>query len=85
LFTAGVGLQSLLGTGDFEAEVRRVVSLGGDTDTNAAVAGALLGALVGETGLPHAWLDRLQERTAIRTEALALVIPGRRSRRSPEA
>jgi ADP-ribosyl-[dinitrogen reductase] hydrolase len=85
LFTAGVGLQSLLGTGDFEAEVRRVVSLGGDTDTNAAVAGALLGALVGETGLPHAWLDRLQERTAIRTEALALVTPGRRSRRSPEA
>jgi ADP-ribosyl-[dinitrogen reductase] hydrolase len=84
LFTAGVGLQSLLGTGDFEAEVRRVVSLGGDTDTNAAVAGALLGALVGETGLPHAWLDRLQERTAIRTEALALVTPGRRSRRSPE-
>jgi len=85
LFTAGVGLQSLLGTGDFEAEVRRVVSLGGDTDTNAAVAGALLGALVGEAGLPHAWLDRLQERTAIWTEALALVTPGRRSRRSPEA
>jgi len=85
LFTAGVGLQSLLGTGDFEAEVRRVVSLGGDTDTNAAVAGALLGALVGEGGLPHAWLDRLEDRKAIRAEALALVTPGRRSNRSPEA
>jgi ADP-ribosyl-[dinitrogen reductase] hydrolase len=85
LFTAGVGLQSLLGTGDFEAEVRRVVSLGGDTDTNAAVAGALLGALVGEEGLPDPWLDRLEDRTAIRAEALALVTPNRRSNRSPEA
>jgi ADP-ribosyl-[dinitrogen reductase] hydrolase len=84
LFTAGVALQSLLGTGDFEAEVRRVVALGGDTDTNAAVAGALLGALVGEDGLPHAWLDRLQDRQAIRAEALALVTPSRRSNRSPE-
>ena len=84
LFTAGVALQSLLGTGDFEVEVSRVVSLGGDTDTNAAVAGALLGALVGENGLPPAWLDRLQNRTAMRTEALALVTPARRSNRSPE-
>ncbi|TMK47867.1 MAG: hypothetical protein E6G55_02660, partial [Actinobacteria bacterium] len=85
LFTAGVGLQSLLGTGDFETEVARVVGLGGDTDTNAAVAGALLGALVGEGGLPPAWLDRLQDREGIRAEALALVTPGRRSNRSPEA
>ena len=83
LFTAGVGLQSLLGTGDFEAEVRRVVSLGGDTDTNAAVAGALLGALVGEKGVPPAWLDRLQDGKAIGAEALALVTPSRRSNRSP--
>jgi ADP-ribosyl-[dinitrogen reductase] hydrolase len=84
LFTAGVGLQSLLGTGDFEVEVSRVVSLGGDTDTNAAVAGALLGALVGEAGLPPAWMDRLGDRAAIRAEALALVTPARRSNRSPE-
>ena len=73
LFTAGVGLQSLLGTGDFEAEVKRVVSLGGDTDTNAAVAGALLGALVGEGGLPAGWLERLRDRETIRAEAQDLV------------
>jgi ADP-ribosyl-[dinitrogen reductase] hydrolase len=85
LFTAGVALQSLLGTGDFEVEVNRVVALGGDTDTNAAVAGALLGALVGEAGLPRAWLDRLQDGMAIRDEALALVTPARKSNRSPEA
>jgi ADP-ribosyl-[dinitrogen reductase] hydrolase len=74
LFTAGVALQSLLGTGDFEIEESRVVALGGDTDTNAAVAGALLGALVGETGLPPAWLERLQDRVAIRSEANALAL-----------
>lgn len=32
---------------------------GGDTDTNAAVAGALLGARYGETALPPRWIDQL--------------------------
>ena len=32
---------------------------GGDTDTNAAVAGALLGARDGETAIPPRWLDQL--------------------------
>jgi ADP-ribosyl-[dinitrogen reductase] hydrolase len=72
LFTAGIGLQAMLRSRDFETEVRRVVSLGGDTDTNGAVAGALLGALVGEAGLPAVWLERLADREAIRAEAEAL-------------
>lgn len=32
---------------------------GGDTDTNAAVTGALLGARHGETALPPRWVDQL--------------------------
>lgn len=32
---------------------------GGDTDTNAAVAGALLGARYGEGALPPRWMDQL--------------------------
>jgi ADP-ribosyl-[dinitrogen reductase] hydrolase len=32
---------------------------GGDTDTNAAVAGALLGARYGEAGLPPRWIDQI--------------------------
>lgn len=32
---------------------------GGDTDTNAAVAGALLGARYGEVALPPRWLDQI--------------------------
>ena len=55
LFTAGAAFQALLRGGDVETELRRVVSLGGDTDTNAAVAGALLGARDGVDGSP----DRL--------------------------
>jgi ADP-ribosyl-[dinitrogen reductase] hydrolase len=73
LFTAGAAFQSLVRGGDFETELRRVVALGGDADTNAAVTGALLGARDGATGLPSAWLDRLVDRRAIRAEAEALV------------
>ena len=32
---------------------------GGDTDTNAAVAGALLGARDGEGAIPPRWLEQL--------------------------
>ena len=36
-----------------------LVQAGGDTDTNAAVTGALLGARYGETALPHRWMSQL--------------------------
>ncbi len=35
----------------FESGVDAVIRMGGDTDTNAAIAGALLGAAVGEQGM----------------------------------
>src|SRR5262249_7106587 len=69
LFTAGLGLQTLQRVADLptvtpdhvERELRRVVSLGGDTDTNAAVAGALLGAAAGASNLPNGWLASLRD------------------------
>ena len=70
LFAAGAGLKALAGGRSFEEEIPRIVALGGDTDTNAAVAGALLGAAVGVGGLP--WLDRLVDREEIEAEARAL-------------
>jgi len=81
LFTAGLGLQAVaragmwprVGPAEVEAELRRVVALGGDTDTNAAVAGALLGAVGGVAALPAAWLERLQDRDALAEEARGLV------------
>jgi ADP-ribosyl-[dinitrogen reductase] hydrolase len=81
LFTTGLGLQALarvadrpaITAPDVERELRRVVGFGGDTDTNAAVAGALLGAAAGAANLPKAWLERLRGRREIEREAEALV------------
>jgi ADP-ribosylglycohydrolase len=73
LFAAAIGLQSLAADQPFEPALRRVIALGGDTDTNGAVTGALVGAAVGTAGLPARWLDRLLEREAIEAEARRLV------------
>jgi len=72
LFTAGIALQ-VVGEGrGFEEGLRYVVGLGGDADTNAAVAGALLGAAHGADAIPPIWLDVLADRDAILAEATAL-------------
>lgn len=73
LFTAAAGLQALLRFEAFEPAIRHVIGLGGDTDTNAAVAGALLGAHAGEQAIPADWLARLRNAAEIREEAGALV------------
>jgi ADP-ribosylglycohydrolase len=39
----------------FEAALIDVVNRGGDTDTNAAITGALLGAFLGESAIPNRW------------------------------
>ena len=49
---------------------------GGDTDTNAAVAGALLGARDGETGIPPRWLDQLGSARSVAGIAERLVAAG---------
>jgi ADP-ribosylglycohydrolase len=42
--------------GDFEQTLSAVLNCGGDTDTSGAVAGALVGAVAGEQGIPSDWL-----------------------------
>jgi ADP-ribosyl-[dinitrogen reductase] hydrolase len=74
LFAAGLGLQTLTRDQEFEPELRRVVGLGGDTDTNGAVAGAILGAALGRAGLPGGWLARLKGRNEIEREAAGLTV-----------
>ena len=71
-FTAGLALRFAGESRGFESGLREVVSLGGDTDTNAAVAGALLGALHGTQALPGGWLDLLADRPAMEAEARKL-------------
>ena len=46
---------------DFEEALVAVVSAGGDTDTNGAVAGAVLGARFGVSAIPGRWRERLAE------------------------
>jgi len=72
LFTAGVALRVAAEALDVESGLRGVVAFGGDTDTNAAVAGALLGARFGRGGLPGTWLAKLTDRHEIEAEAEAL-------------
>jgi ADP-ribosyl-[dinitrogen reductase] hydrolase len=45
----------LLHAGTLEGGVVTTVQRGGDTDTNAAVVGALLGAVYGRGAVPHQW------------------------------
>jgi len=45
----------LLHAGTVEDGLARTILRGGDTDTNAAIAGALLGAVHGREGLPAQW------------------------------
>ena len=50
---------------DFETALRGIIEGGGDTDTNGAVAGAVLGARYGASAIPQRWLDCVPERERI--------------------
>ena len=45
---------------DFCEAIRAAISLGGDTDTIAGMVGAIVGAHVGEKGLPVEWIEQLE-------------------------
>ncbi len=46
---------------DFCDAIRAAISLGGDTDTIAGMVGAIVGAHVGEKGLPLEWIEQLED------------------------
>ncbi|MEW6376191.1 MAG: ADP-ribosylglycohydrolase family protein [Thermodesulfobacteriota bacterium] len=46
---------------NFRMAIHASVSLGGDTDTIAAMVGAIVGAHVGEKGLPIGWVNQLED------------------------
>ena len=52
-------LWQLLNATSMEEGVVDTVMRGGDTDTNAAICGALLGAVHGRNALPRQWIDTL--------------------------
>lgn len=74
-FVMAAGLSALfiaLAAPDFEDGVLRAVRLGKDTDTMAAIVGAILGARLGESAIPGPWRAKLVNagQVAARGEAL---------------
>jgi ADP-ribosyl-[dinitrogen reductase] hydrolase len=70
--TLAVALYSLVAIDDYVRGITFVIGLGGDTDTNAAVAGALLGCRHGEGAIPPRWLGALRDRERIERAAEGL-------------
>jgi ADP-ribosyl-[dinitrogen reductase] hydrolase len=62
---------------DLERGVIWLANAGGDTDTNAAVAGGLMGARDGESAVPARWVAQMAEAERIRALAHRLVGGGR--------
>lgn len=56
-----VGLWALQQEPDFEEVLVEVVSAGGDTDTNGAMAGAVMGGRVGAADLPPRWRGNIRD------------------------
>lgn len=50
-------LWQLLNAPDLTGAISNTILRGGDTDTNAAICGALLGAVYGSKAIPTQWLD----------------------------
>jgi ADP-ribosyl-[dinitrogen reductase] hydrolase len=60
-------------TGSLEDAIVAAVTIGDDTDTNAAVTGALAGALHGADAIPERWRSKLQGREELLALADRLV------------
>lgn len=63
--TYAAALWCLANTSDYVGCVLAAVNLGSDTDTTAAVAGALAGALYGAGSIPKNWLETLRGKDII--------------------
>lgn len=72
---------------DYAAAVTAIIRCGGDSDTTAAMVGAIVGAGVGKEGIPPRWLNDLVEwpRTVPWTEQLARSSSRAASERRPQA
>ena len=46
---------------DFRSAVMAVIKCGGDTDSTAAIVGGIVGATVGNAGIPAEWIDGLRD------------------------
>ncbi len=73
LWSLRIAIQSLMHASEFEEALVEVVATGGDTDTNGAIAGGLLGAHFGVDAIPERWLATLELRDELTAAARQLV------------
>lgn len=63
--TLEAAIWCVLTTNDYKSCVLKAVNLGGDTDTVAAIAGGLAGALYGFHGISKDWINKLKKKDYI--------------------
>lgn len=73
LSTISAAFWSLFACDNLEETIIAAVALGEDTDTTAAVAGALAGALYGYQAIPDRWLDLLEPKSELEELATSLL------------
>jgi ADP-ribosyl-[dinitrogen reductase] hydrolase len=73
LETIGASFWSLLNAGSAREAVEMAVALGDDADSTGAVTGALAGAAYGASALPRTWVQRVQFRKRLASEAARLL------------
>jgi ADP-ribosylglycohydrolase len=64
-----IALYCALSTEDFRSGVVLAVNHNGDSDSTGSMAGQLLGAMYGVQAIPNSWLEPLELRCVIETEA----------------
>lgn len=62
-------LYSVMSASDFEEAILRAVNGGGDTDTRAAITGALYGLQSGISGIPEKWVTQVEDSQALKEKA----------------
>ena len=82
LETIEASFWSLLNTGSAREAIQTAVSFGDDADSTGAVTGALAGAAYGVSALPITWVETVQFRERLESEAARLLAL---SEREPEA
>ena len=73
LIALQTGLWASVAPMGFEEALRQIVESGGDTDTNGAVAGSVLGARFGASAIPESWLACVPQRARIERLADQLI------------
>ena len=67
-----IALYCLFNSKSYQSAMRTIIKLGGDTDTNCAISGALLGAKFGYNKIPKKWLKTILDADYDRPEEFKL-------------